>query len=229
MVTRATDAVREIERLGAAYPECHTTAQDVTITLRVLREGPEVQSHLRIERALWPLKLIGTGLRCFIVPIQPQWAEQLFDDMPQGNLFKNSLLTLRPENAYYRKAKPHVLSAPARVLWYVSTDAPGAMALRANSYIDEVIVDVPKEVFRRFRRLGIYSWNEVFKTADYELSNEIMAFQFSKTELSRNPVAWDRLQETLLKHVGKKNQIISPVEIPEECFLELYRLGMYGA
>lgn len=229
MIASAADASHEVEWIGAAYPECYPTTQNVAITLRVLREGADVQPHLQVERALWPLKLTGTGLPCFIVPIQPQWAEQLFDDLPQGNLFKNSLLTLRPENAYYRAAKPHVLGAPARVLWYVSTDAPGAMALRANSYIDEVVVDGPKEVFRRFRRLGIYSWNEVFKTAEFDLSKKVMAFQFSKTELFRNPLTWDRLQGILLKHLGKKNPLVSPVEIPEDCFLELYRLGMYGA
>jgi hypothetical protein len=103
------------------------------------------------------------------------------------------------------------------------------MALRANSYIDEVVVDGPKAVFRRFRRLGIYSWNEVFKTAEFDLSKQVMAFQFSKTELFRNPLTWECLQGILLKHRGKKNPLVAPVEIPEDCFLELYRLGMYGA
>lgn len=229
MVAEDADAVQELDRIGAASSACSSLAQEIATTLRVLRKNSDVQPRLHVEQALWPLKLTRTGLPCFIVPIQPQWAEQLFDDLPQGNLFKNSLLNLRPENAYYRKSKPHVLSAPARVLWYVSTAAPGAMALRANSYIEEVVIGKPKELFRRFRRLGIYSWNEVMKTANDDSSTEIMAFQFSKTELFRHPVTWNRLQEILLKHGGTKNQIASPVEISEECFLELYRLGIYGA
>ncbi|HRI72574.1 MAG TPA: hypothetical protein PK156_50405, partial [Polyangium sp.] len=230
MVADATDAVREIERIGAAYPECHSTAQNIATTLRVLREGSDVQPHLHVERALWPLKLNGTGLRCFIVPIRPHWAQQLFDtELPQQGLFQNSLLTLRPENAYYRSAKSRILTAPARVLWYVSTNKAGAKALRANSYVDEVVVDGPKEVFRRFRRLGVYSWDDVRNTAAKDPSNQVMGFQFSKTELFRNPVEWPLLQETLLKHLGKNNPLVGPVEVPEDCFLELYRLGMYGA
>lgn len=229
IVANANDAASEVERIGAAIPVCNPTTQDIAITLRVLRDGADIEPHLHVERALWPLKLVGTGLPCFIVPIQPKWAEQLFDDLPQKILFKNSLLNLRPENAYYRAAKPYVLRAPARVLWYVSTDAPGAMALRANSYIDDLIVDGPDAVFRRFRRLGIYPRDEVRKVAMKDQSNQVMAFQFSKTELFSNPVTWNDLQNILLKHLGKKNPIVSPVEISEACFLELYRLGVYGA
>jgi hypothetical protein len=138
---------------------------------------------------------------------------------------------LNSENVYYRAAKPACITAPARVFWYVSQDSsyPGSMALRACSYVDEVVIAPPKEVFRRFKRIGIYEWRDVFGLAKNDLENEIMAFRFSKTELMRTPVAWNVLQTVLQRKTGKGSQIQSPLLVSEECFLELYRLGMGGA
>ncbi len=185
-----------------------------------------------MERALWPAKILDTGLPCFIVPIQPYWAQNLFDvSLAERTLFgADPQLAMNSENAYYRAAKPAVVRAPGRVLWYVSRDPAyqGSMALRACSYLDDVLVARPKDAYRRFQRLGVYSWRDVFDIAEKDLNKDVMAFRFTKTELLRRPVPWKRLQEVLRRH-GKGSQIQSPVKITEACFLELYQLGMGGA
>lgn len=118
-------------------------------------------------------------------------------------------------------------AAPARVLWYVSNSRryPGSQAIRACSQIDEVVIDGPKDLFRRFRRLGVYDWESVFALAKGDIEKEVMAFRFSKTEQFGRPVPWDELQQVLRKH-GRRSNVQSPVEITEECFLDLYRRGI---
>jgi hypothetical protein len=163
------------------------------------------------------------------VPIQPRWAKELFDrELAEGTLFgANPSLVLNSENVYYRAARPEVISAPARVLWYVSQDSayPQSMAVRACSYIDEVIIGRPKDLFRRFKRLGVYEWRDVYAVAKQDVTKEIMAFLFSKTELFARPLAWSVMQEVLRAHAGKGSQLQSPIAISEPCFLDMYRRG----
>lgn len=232
----AEEVAAEVARIGSQHP----VTQDLVNRLAsYLQPGGGSESAegrpetlARVERALWPAKLLGTGLPCFIVPIQPSWAQHLFDvNLAERTLFgADPQLAMNSENAYYRAAKPAILTAPGRVLWYVSQDSAyhGSMALRACSYLDEVIVARPKDAYRRFQRLGVYAWRDVFQIAGGDINKEIMAFRFTKTELLNTPVPWARLQDVLRRH-GKASQFQSPTKITEACFLELYQLGMGGA
>jgi hypothetical protein len=229
-VASAEEVAAEVNRIGSHHPEALNLANRVTSYLHSATERSE--ALIRVERALWPAKILGTGLPCFIVPIQPYWAQHLFDvNLAERTLFgADPQLAMNSENAYYRAAKPAIVTAPGRILWYVSQDHafPGSMALRACSYLEDVLITRPKEAYRRFQRLGVYVWRDVFEIAGKDLNKDIMAFRFTKTELLRQPVTWARLQEVLRRH-GKASQFQSPVKITEACFLELYQLGMGGA
>src|SRR5690606_36222924 len=183
----------------------------------------------QLERHLSPAKFTDLDIPCFIVPIRPYWAAELFDT----GLASQTLLGLPPElgfgleNAYYRSAQPRVLTAPGRILWYVSKDARyvGTGAIRAASYLDEVVVDRPKPVFSRFRRLGIYTWHNVYKTAKNSVDTPIMAIRFSGTELLRSPISWGELQYALEAHAGHGNPLASPIQITNDLFFSLYSRG----
>lgn len=162
-----------------------------------------------------------------IIPIQPKWAAQLFDTrLAQQDLFGlPPELGFRLENAYYRARNPS-LQAPARILWYVSMGEGryrGAGALRAASYLDEVVVDRPKVLFSQFRRLGIYRWEHLQAITKGSLDQALMALRFSGTELLPSPITWNDLQTTLEARLGKKNQLQGPVRITSQLFFELYK------
>ncbi len=180
-----------------------------------------------VEHSLWPAKLVDANLPCFIVPIRPCFAEHLFDEgLASGGLFGADVdLALNPESAYYRAAKPAVLTCPSRVLWYVSSSQTytGSMAIRACSRIVEIAKDTPKRLFQRFRRLGVYDWQDVLGTASGDLNAEIMAFRFDDSELLR-PIPWNQFQPVLKSH-GITTQLQSPTEIPREAFAEIYALA----
>ena len=179
-----------------------------------------------LEAVLWPAKITGSNIPCYIVPIRPEWALHLFDEQfANQDMFGAKIdLALSRESVYYRAAKNSAgISAPARILWYVSQKNSkhyGAGAIRAQSRLDEVIIGKPKELFKQFRRLGIYEWKDVFLTAKNNLNNEIMALRFSETEMLNRPLPWDEITKKL-EAAGIKTQLQSPCKIPEDMFFSI--------
>ncbi|HYO71833.1 MAG TPA: hypothetical protein VEU33_37725, partial [Archangium sp.] len=155
------------------------------------------------------------------------WAQHLFDErLAAHDLFGARLdLALNREAAYYRAAHAPYLKAPARILWYVSQDKKGRFGgtgeVRACSRLEEVVIDTPKPVFRRFRRLGIYEWRHVLETAKGDVNGKIMALRFCDSEALRQPVS-RRQMLSVLKEFGIRTQLQSPLKIPPEAFVRLY-------
>jgi hypothetical protein len=191
--------------------------------LPLARTNPEVAAE--VEHCLWPGKLADADLPCFIVPIYPDFAEHLFDSrLAEGSLFGADVdLALNTESAYYRSAQPGVIvCAPGRVLWYItqSDKYQGTQSIRACSRVVEVVKDTPKVLMSRFRRLGVYEWQNVLDVAGGSLTKEIMAFRFDDSELLR-PIHWDVFHSILKSH-GVLTQLQSPIKIPSKLFGELY-------
>lgn len=192
----------------------------------ILQQGAkQSRSVALIEKTLWPLKLSDAQIPCFVVPIRPYWASQLFD----GSVAAETLfgarddLMLRFENAYYRSTRPGILSAPGRILWYVSNKAgySNAMQMRAASILNDVVVGSPKEVFPRFRRLGVYSFKDVS-----EVGGAVMAFSFSHTEALKNPLTHAVVQNFFREYFGNQRPLQSPQQIPSALWCDLYASSM---
>lgn len=187
--------------------------------------APEDESEL--EHILWPAKFSSSKQHNFIVPIRPDFAEQLFDE----GLAKQTLwgayidLALNSESVYYRSARQRIVKFPGRILWYISNKGKleGRKVIRACSRITEVAVDKPKNLFRRFQRLGVYEWSDVFETARKDLETDVMAIRFDDTELL-NPVKWDSFQSVLQSHTILTN-LESPISITSQAFEEIYALA----
>ena len=85
-------------------------------------------------------------------------------------------------------------------------------------------MDRPKELFRHFKRLGIYEWKHVFDIARKDIDKEIMALIFSDTELFERPIYLPELRKILQGH-RRKTQLQSPTAISVEIFDALYSAG----
>ncbi len=225
----AAELAKRLESITTDDAEERTYLQEVIRAIRQALLAKEARPLLDVERTLWPAKIIDLEIPTFIIPIRPEWAMHLFDEgMAKQTLFgAKPEIALNRENVYYRAAKPRVLSAPGRILWYVSSDKKyqGAMHLRACSRIDEIKVGNPKDLFKQFRRLGIYEWKDVLEVAKGTIENQIMAVRFSETELFDTPIPWDDLQQILARVEGHKSQIQSPVQISNKCFVQIYGQG----
>ena len=186
------------------------------------------QTMSDVERLLWPAKILDAQIPTFIVPIRPKWAKDLFDEGLANQTLFGAIaeLALSRESVYYRARNPSGLKSLGRILWYVSHDRrfSGSGHVRACSRLDEVIVGKPKDLFRKFRRLGVYEWRNIYDLAKRDINLDIMALRFSETELFTSPIKWKKLQGVLTEY-GCPSQVMSPVRIPIQIFSELYKLG----
>lgn len=202
--------------------------QRIDKTLNNLNEKKAFTKY-HYERYLSPIKLKDLKIPTYIVPIKPQWAEELFNDKSNEKLQlfdpKYELL-LNQENVYYRSANPRILNAPARILWYTSenklTYEKGSII--ATSYLDNVFIGSPKELFKQFEKLGIYKWKHIKQTAGDK--EKLMAFVFSDTELFPKPISLKNIHVQFKEIENKKFMAIAPQKIKNETYLAFYKMGM---
>jgi hypothetical protein len=184
---------------------------------------------LSFEYKFFPLKFSDLDIPCYIIPIKPYWAGQLFDMNISGNdLFganPNKLWNI--ENVYYRHTKPITEIAPARILWYASTDKKTSrnQSIIATSYLDEVMTGKPKLLFQRNKHYGIYEWANIYELCEKDIEKEIRALRFSKTEVFNKPVLLSKINDILVLNERKKNTFASPVKVDKNIFAQIYLLG----
>ncbi|WP_158542338.1 GNAT family N-acetyltransferase [Lujinxingia litoralis] len=184
----------------------------------------------KLEKAIWPAKVINSSIASYIVAIKPWWAMQLFDkQLAESDLFgAKPELMLNGENVYYRSAHPQILSAPSRILWYITSDPkkPDTKSIRACSQIVEIKRGSASDLYKKFKHLGVYTWEDVKNIANGDPQAKITAFRFTLTELFEQPVPWNDFQSILLQTKGKPHTLQCPVNISESAFLKIYRRGM---
>ena len=183
---------------------------------------------ISLEKAIWPMKLTDTNIPCFIVPIRADYAVQLFDEKlynQEFNLFENDKPepALSIENAYFKTGKQSVPQAPARILWYVSSsNYIGTPAIRACSYLDRIEKGTAKELFEKYKRLGVLEWRDVQKLGR---NGNVTTYVFSYTELFDIPVGLDETRGLIAK---PKETFQSFCAIDEKTFLRIYQAGSQG-
>ena len=129
---------------------------------------------------------------------------------------------LRWDNVYYRKPNFHnMLTAPGRILWYVS--APDKQII-AVSCLDEVIIDTAKELFRKFKKFGILEWQDLYEMCDGDPLKELMVLKFSHTFLFQEPVSLEILR-TVCEENGVGLSLQGPSTLSPQVFHELFHKG----
>jgi len=229
----ANKASNLIEYLSSIQSSC-TKSERVVVSYYIDRINDSISTNnvpelARIEKLIWPVKILDAHIPSYIVSIGAQWAEHLFDaGLAEQNLFGvDPFLALNVESVYYRsRLNSKGISAPARILWYIKKDKsyPQTMHIRACSCLDEVIVNKPKQMYKRFNRLGVYQWNDVYNLANRNAECDIMALKFSYTELFKHPIPLKELKTKLI-YYDIRSPLQSPILIPDGLFSELYLLG----
>lgn len=181
---------------------------------------------INLEKIFWPMKLSTPGIiRCFIVPIQAEYAKDLFDEKladTNPSFFENEKYepALSIENVYYKTNRKKIPYYPARILWYVSqSQMMGTGAIRACSYLELVKVGNAKSLYHSYRRLGVLDYNLLVHMG----AGTLAAYKFSYTELFDKPVALDRIRKILR---NPRFSVQSHKEIRNEQFLKIYSEGM---
>ncbi len=180
-------------------------------------------SSLELERSCSPL-ITDAAQSYFLIPIRPNFARSLIDrHLSSSDMFGGDPdVLLRWSNVYYRTASQHrMLTAPGRILWYVSGNS---REIVATSHLDQVVLDRPKELFRRFRRYGAFEWRHLYKTCDGDVSKKVMALLFSHTFPFRRRVPLNEIWE-VFDEDGVARSLQSPRSIHLGTFQKLLELG----
>ena len=212
-------------------PEHRDACEELADGVQLACGAERPTAALRIEKTLWPLKVTDAPIPSYIVPIKAKWAAELFDSGLAAHLLfgAEERLMLRPQNVYYRRARPRVIGGPGRVLWYVSEDwryGEDTMSLRACSYIDRVDIDDADVCYERYRHLGVYRREDVRRLAK---GRPVMAFTFSHTELFPHPVPNGIARATIGELQGSASTFQSPLRLTPTSFARLYWLGKSGS
>ena len=180
-------------------------------------------SGLDLERSCSPL-ISDAAQNYFLIPIRPGFARNLVDRrLSSSDMFGGDPdVLLRWSNVYYRAASHHkMLTAPGRILWYVSGDSK---EIAAVSHLDEVVLDKPKELFRKFRRYGTFEWRDLYETCGGDIKKKVMALLFSHTFPLRRRVPLDEIRK-VFDEDGVGLTLQSPRKIQHGTFLKLFSLG----
>ncbi|PZX52565.1 acetyltransferase (GNAT) family protein [Algoriphagus chordae] len=187
---------------------------------------------ISLERKLWPLKFSDVDIPTYIIPIKPFWASQLFDYYAANDSIfgaKASVVWNR-ENVYYRNVKPVSEKNPSRILWYSSSSSDKysirTSSIVACSYLDESQIGEAKELFRLFKHYGIYEWKNIFQLAKHSPKTIIKALKFSDTEVFKYAVPFSQVNDILFTNGRKRNSFTGPLEVSNQIFLEIYKLGV---
>jgi ribosomal protein S18 acetylase RimI-like enzyme/AraC-like DNA-binding protein len=201
--------------------------------LRILSEDDAKDIKFNIEQKFWPLKFSNLKLPVYIIPIKPFWAAQLFDFiLSQSSIFgSNPKLSWSKENIYYRSVRPVSEQAPARILWYISSNKSNKYSDRqkgitACSYLEEVHIDTAKQLFSKFKNYGIYSWSNISEMTDDNSNEIIKALKFSYTEVFDNIIELQEIHRVFNNHGRPKNSFVSPVKVSHDVFQALYKKGI---
>jgi len=181
-------------------------------------------STQRLEALIHPGKVTFGKLPTFVVPIQPEWAQELFDfriwDRPL--LSMETCLVINPDSVYYKRPKNSPKGDNARILWYVSgSKLRGGGCIRACSVMTQGVTGTVKDLYREYQRLGVFEWRHLM---DHFGSPDAAAFamEFTNTELFPRTISLDELNAILVENGMKRQQFVSAVEISQAAFETIY-------
>lgn len=192
--------------------------------LRLLATLRDPASICELEQRIHPGKVTFGEPPTWIVPIQPEWAQELFDirlwDRPLFPAETN--LAINPDSVYYKRPRNSPTGELGRILWYVSGDAEkGGNSIRACSVMTKRVTGTIKDLFRQYERMGVFEWKQI-KEHFGDASAPAVAIEFTDTELLPRPVSFNRANDILAATGMSRNQFQSALRITAPTFHQLY-------
>jgi len=229
-VRTALEAERFEESTAGWISHIKTGLADIT---HIDLQHPSPMSPSEYEDRFWPVKILGGGVKTYLVPIKGFFAEELLDPrLAEQSLLPRQLgLGLGREHVYYRKTRnDRGIAAGDRILWYVSGGVPAHRrgSIRAISQVVEVAIGRARALHARFERFGVYSLEQVLQSADR--TGNVMALRFVNTEVLERPLDLDEIEKLWAEHAERFSSPQSPMLLDEHMFGPLYqRSSAYAA
>lgn len=179
----------------------------------------------QLEKLIAPGKITFSVLPSYIVPIKPQWAQELFDhriwNFPL--LEMDTKLVLNPDSIYYKRPRNSPKEDCCRILWYISGSASrGGNRITACSLMTKGVRGSVKNLYREYQRMGVYEWKHLMEHFKGNPHANAFALEFTNTELFPNPIRLDKVNEILVQHGMKRQSFPSALKIDAAAFQQIY-------
>jgi predicted nucleic acid-binding protein len=175
---------------------------------------------LRLEFRLRPVVLRAAAIPSYLVPIRSRWSSELFG-VPAQLMPRQESLAVSLEHVYYRAPRPAIEQAPARVFWYMSASAAAAPGVIAVSHLIESVNLPPSSAFKRFRRLGVYTYSQVAAASQ---QGTVRALRVVATQTLPRQVPLAELRQ-LVAQTGDALVLQSPCRLSPEVAEQLAMRG----
>jgi len=189
-------------------------------------------NYLELENILWPAKLEDLKIPIYVIPIKPIWARKLLSTRGhQLSLFGAPDIMLQTRRVYYRSKEGISIESPGRIVWYASGENKYGISkcVIGVSFINNVETGPVKKLFKKYERLGVYSWKDMVKTTKRDLNKNMMAILFSKTEIFSKPIHLHDISNIIKNNENRSFNPISPFKISCTSFRDIYEAGaLYG-
>lgn len=181
------------------------------------------QAGESVSRALewrhWPIKIWDESMACYVVPIRPSAAMELFG-YPPNLLQQRRALGLSRRHVYYRSGRSNPFrSLPGRILWYASTE--GTNIVQKFFAISVAVASQTmsaEEAHRKFSGMGVYKRSQVEAAADGR--GRVTVLEIEDTEVLQRPVSLASFRQYAKPH-RVAAEFVSPRPIPSELFRSL--------
>ncbi|UOE49817.1 GNAT family N-acetyltransferase [Mucilaginibacter sp. SMC90] len=223
---QSNDIKEELKDIRGQIPEL----DDLINAIDQKTDTESYLNMLTLEKLLWPLKITDAEIPCFIIPIKPYYAKELFDTKAA----KSELFGVQPsliwskENVYYRNINPNVEKTPARILWYASADdiSTRQKAIVCSSYLNEIVVGPAKDLYKKHEKFGVYNWKrDILKLVKGVAAKPIKVLRFSDSESFPNAISLAKVKQVLADNNESDNNFQSPLRIKTVTFMQLYSMG----
>lgn len=176
-----------------------------------------------VTRALewrhWPIKIWDESMPCYVVPIRPSAAMELFG-YPPNLLQQRRALGLSRRHVYYRSGRSNPFRAlPGRVLWYASKE--GTNVVQKFFAISVAVASQTmsaEEAHRKFSGRGVYKRSQIQAAADGR--GRVTVLEIEDTEVLQAPVPLASFRQWAKPH-NVAAEFVSPRQIPSELFRTL--------
>ena len=195
--------------------------------LRLAKSGEDEcgSSTQQFEKLIHPGKVSFGLLPTYVIPIQPEWAQELFDFRIWSRplLKMDTQLVVNPDSVYYKRPRNSPQRSLGRILWYVSGEKRrGGGCVRACSVLTKGVNGTVKDLFREYERLGVFEWRHLIDHFG-DANAPAFAVEFTNTELFPNPISLDELNAILVEDGMKRQQFVSSVKISQVAFEKIYQ------
>ncbi len=212
-LVKAHDLANVIDKALAGHSTEHSHA------IRSMLSMLSVQSPAALEHALRPLHVVDADIPTWLVPIQRQWASDLFG-YPEMLLPRSNSLGLSTEHVYYKAGRAGETS-PGRILWYASKPTS---AVFACSLLVDVQDGSAHDLYRRYQRLGVYSYADVRKIE--ESAGSVRALNVTDSVVLPSPVPLGRLRQ-LAETTGDSLNLVGSKKMSASLFASLMTEGLH--